>query len=76
MEAAARGSRRFLTAQVGRIEEVLLEAKAEGGSHGYTANYTPVRLMDGCLPAGQVVCVRITGVEGECCVARPEIENT
>lgn len=75
MEAAARGSHRFLTAQVGRVEEVLLEAKAEGGSHGYTANYTPVRLTGGCLPAGQVVCVRITGVEGECCVAQPEIQR-
>ena len=73
MEAAARGSRRFLNAQVGRLEEVLLESRAEGGRHGYTANYTPVRLAHGCPPAGQVVGVRITSVEGECCVAQPEI---
>ena len=74
MEAGSRGTRRFLSAQVGRVEEVLLETKgADGLSHGFTANYTPVRI--GCKTAspGQMVPICITGVDGEECVGIPAL---
>lgn len=72
IQAASRGSRRFLESQVGRVEEVLLETKDKAGfSQGYTANYTPVRLECECLP-GQLLPVRIIGIEEEGCIARPE----
>ena len=73
IEAADRGARRFLDAQVGRTAEVLLEARgADGRSHGYTANYTPVRICGEYASPGRVLPVRITGVEGDECVGIPE----
>ena len=77
MEAADRSARRFLSAQVGRVEEVLLETGGEDGlAHGFTANYTPVRICCKSGMPGQIEPIRITGVEENACVGIPAaVEN-
>ena len=67
IEAAGRGTARFLAAQIGRIEPVLLETRdAAGMYHGYTPNYTLVSLTASDGLTGKILPVRITGVQGEC----------
>lgn len=62
---------KYLHRQIGRILEVLPEEYSKGLSHGYTANYTPV-IIDGDVQCGDLVNVRITGVEGDSCTGSPE----
>ncbi len=59
----------FLKRQVGRIVNVLIEERtSSGAAHGYTANYTPVKIPqpNGCCSG---LCdVKITGVGEDCCI--------
>lgn len=58
----------FLRAQIGKTVEVLAETKEDGGScNGYTANYTPVKIISGA-ECGEFYNIKITAVEGDCCV--------
>ena len=58
----------FLKNQIGKTLEVLLETRhADGCVEGYTKNYTPVK-VEGDLPCGEIVEVKITAVDGDFCI--------
>lgn len=58
----------FLKNQIGKTLEVLLETRhADGCVEGYTKNYTPVK-VEGDLPCGEIVKVKITAVDGDFCI--------
>lgn len=60
--------RSFLKKQTGKTVCVLPEEYSKGFCHGYTANYTPVKVD--CPPekCGELINVKITGVDGDYCV--------
>ncbi|MBQ8575059.1 MAG: tRNA (N(6)-L-threonylcarbamoyladenosine(37)-C(2))-methylthiotransferase MtaB [Clostridia bacterium] len=59
----------FLTSQIGKTVEVLLETRHdEQFTEGYAKNYTPVKIK-GAHPCGRVVTARVTDVDGDFCVA-------
>ena len=73
MIASCETSRKaYMDAFLGENVEVLLETRqADGWTEGYTMNYLPVRVhMDDAAP-GQLVRVRITGVEQDGCIGEP-----
>ncbi len=56
----------FLTQQIGKTVEVLLESRhTQGDLFGYTANYTPVRVPNTLGVPGALVRVQIHRVEGD-----------
>lgn len=58
----------FLKNQIGKTLEVLLETRhADGCVEGYTKNYTPVK-VEGDLPCGEIIEVKITAVDGDFCI--------
>ena len=58
----------FLKNQIGKTLGVLLETRhADGCVEGYTKNYTPVK-VEGDLPCGEIVEVKITAVDGDFCI--------
>ncbi len=58
----------FLRAQIGKTVEVLAETKEDDGScNGYTANYTPVKIISGA-ECGEFYNIKITAVEDDCCI--------
>ena len=58
----------FLKNQIGKTLEVLLETRhSDGCVEGYTKNYTPVK-VEGDLPCGEIIEVKITAVDGDFCV--------
>lgn len=58
----------FLKNQIGKTLEVLLETRhADGCVEGYTKNYTPVK-VEGDLPCGEIIKVKITAVDGDFCI--------
>ena len=58
----------FLHRQIGKTVSVLIETCHPNGYHeGYTANYTPVRIIGECPNAG-IVSVQITAAEEEYCI--------
>lgn len=65
-EAAGEIRRVFLCSQIGKTLEILPEEYSKGSTHGYTANYTPVR-FDGEIGCGDLTKVTITGVDGDFC---------
>ena len=69
-DTASKLRKSFLETQVGRVENVLFERlKPEGFCEGYTANYTPVRLMTDKDLSGQILPVKIVSAEDDYCVA-------
>ncbi|MDR1464205.1 MAG: tRNA (N(6)-L-threonylcarbamoyladenosine(37)-C(2))-methylthiotransferase MtaB [Oscillospiraceae bacterium] len=70
MAAAQEIRTRWLTAQTGRTLLVLPEeAHLQGGMQGYSANYTPVRVLDAtAADRNRLVDVRIIGVEEDSCI--------
>lgn len=59
---------KFLKNQIGKTLEVLLETRhADGCVEGYTKNYIPVK-VEGDLPCGEIVEVKITAVDGDFCI--------
>ena len=62
----------FLKSQIGKTVEVLLETRHdEQFTEGYTKNYTPVKVI-GSHPCGKVVTAKVTGVDGDFCIAEIE----
>lgn len=59
----------FLEAQIGKILEVLPEEYHGGFVQGYTANYTPVRIVADSVPQG-IIKTEITSVEGDFCIGK------
>ncbi len=59
----------FWQGMVGRTEQLLPEQSNEPGCRGYTANYTPVHLLEAQQPRGKMIDVLITGVTKDCCTA-------
>ncbi len=58
----------FLSAQVGKTVEVLVEERVRNGMfQGYTANYTPVRINGEC-ECGKIIKAKIIGVDGDFCL--------
>lgn len=58
----------FLEKQIGKILEILPEEFHDGFIHGYTANYTPVRIAAECDCFGKLIKTKITAVEGDYCI--------
>ncbi len=59
----------FLEAQIGKTLEILPEEFGKDGFiHGYTANYTPVKIKAD-IPCDGLIKVKITQVDDDCCVA-------
>ncbi|MCR4616337.1 MAG: tRNA (N(6)-L-threonylcarbamoyladenosine(37)-C(2))-methylthiotransferase MtaB [Clostridiales bacterium] len=57
---------KFLSAQIGKTVSVLIEEKTEGGvCHGYTPNYTPVKVPGYRGDFNRLVQVKITSAEGD-----------
>ena len=56
----------FLRGCVGSVQQVMFE---QGGT-GYAPNYAPVRTTAAVTP-GQVLDIRITGVDGGCLIGEP-----
>lgn len=69
MAAAANEIREdFLKSQIGKTVEVIAETKADDGScTGYTANYTPVKIISGA-ECGKVYSIKITAAEDDSCI--------
>ena len=66
LKTADRLRQSFLQSQVGKTDDVLLESRCPDGSfHGYTANYTPVCVHSSLACSGQMLRVRLVGVEGD-----------
>ena len=59
----------FLESQVGKTLEILPEEFGKDGFiHGYTANYTPVKIKAD-IPYDRLVKVKVTRVDDDCCIA-------
>lgn len=59
----------FLESQIGKVLEVLPEEYHGGYIQGYTANYTPVRIMTDTMPQG-ITKAEITAVEDDFCIGK------
>lgn len=59
--------REFLRNQIGRTLYVLPEENHNGTVQGYTANYTPVKILTDRL-SKEILKVKITGVEEDFCI--------
>ncbi len=67
-EVAQRLWGRFLSAQVGTVQSVLIEKpRSSEYSQGFTANYTPVRIYGENIPRHSLVDVKITGCRKDYC---------
>ena len=66
-ETADNLRRDYLTALTGRTEEVLFETPKLGLQTGYTAAYAPVRVPSPRRLTGEILPVKITGVEEDAC---------
>lgn len=59
----------FLRRQIGKKVTVIPEEHSGRNEvHGYTANYTPVKIKGSNIPFGEPVAVTVEGVEGDWCV--------
>ncbi|MGN0543213.1 MAG: tRNA (N(6)-L-threonylcarbamoyladenosine(37)-C(2))-methylthiotransferase MtaB [Acutalibacteraceae bacterium] len=68
MTAAAEEIRkRFLEGQIGKTLEVLAEEHHAGYIQGYTANYTPVKIVSTEKLSG-IIKAKITAVDGDFCI--------
>ncbi len=57
----------FLNSQIGKAVEVLAETKDENGvCTGYTANYTPIRIISGA-ECGEYYRIKITAADNDSC---------
>lgn len=73
LETAQRLRQDFLHRQIGKTVLVLPERRqADGDALGYTANYTPVRILGGLSHPSALVRVRITDVQGDFAVGTVE----
>lgn len=59
----------FLKSQIGKTVNVLFETDKENYSEGYTENYTPVRVYGSNKLVGEIIKVKIIGVEDDSCIA-------
>lgn len=67
-EAANEIRESFLKSQIGKTVEVIAETKADDGCcTGYTANYTPVKIVSGA-DCGEVYNIKITAAENDSCI--------
>ncbi len=64
----------FFQSQLHMVQPVLLEQEnAPGQWEGYTPNYTPVLVCADGSYAGQILAVRLTGVDKDCCTGVPAV---
>ncbi len=70
IEETEKVRRAFLSAQIGKKVEVLLETRhGDSYTEGYTENYTPVK-VEGLHPCGKIITAEITEVDGDFCIAK------
>ena len=67
IEEAEKIRQEFLKNQKGRTVLVLPEEYSKGFCRGYTANYTPVKVDCPQEKCGDIIRVKITGVDGDYC---------
>ncbi len=60
----------FLQAQVGKTVQVLFETPKNGIQNGFTANYTPIKVVANGNFSGQFLSVCITGADSDCCFGK------
>ncbi|MGN0573689.1 MAG: tRNA (N(6)-L-threonylcarbamoyladenosine(37)-C(2))-methylthiotransferase MtaB [Acutalibacteraceae bacterium] len=72
IEATEKIRRQYLESQIGKTLEILVEEHHGGFAQGYTANYTPVKIISDERLHG-IVKAKITAVDGDFCVG--EINN-
>ncbi len=58
----------ILQSYIGTVTDVLFETPKDGYYHGYTANYTPVRIKSIQNITGNICAVKITETDGESCI--------
>lgn len=69
-QIASKSMQDFLCSQIGRTEQVLIEARSKNGMYeGYTMNYTPVFVSTDDSSIGRILNVRITCAQGDRCIA-------
>ena len=64
-----KNEKEFLKSQIGKTVNVLFETDKENYSEGYTENYTPVRVYGSNKLVGEIIKVKIIGVEDDSCIA-------
>ena len=67
IEATEKMRRQYLESQIGKTLEILVEEHHGGFAQGYTANYTPVKIISEERLHG-IVKAKITAVDGDFCV--------
>ena len=67
IEATEKIRRQYLENQIGKTLEILVEEHHGGFAQGYTANYTPVKIVSD-KPLYGIVKAKITAVDGDFCV--------
>ncbi len=71
VKKAAALEEEFLLSQIGRQGTVLIEKPQSAlYSHGFTENYTPVRIMGKEIPRHTLVKVKITGADKGFCIGK------
>ncbi len=71
IEAAEELRRNFLSSQVGRVEEVLVERLRNNEFYeGFTVNYTPVHIYSDKELSGEIVKVKITDSKDDYCIGK------
>lgn len=69
IETADKVQLEFLKTQVGKTQKVLLETTKDSfGFEGFTKNYTPVSVNCSEEYCGQIIDVKIIGIEGDRCI--------
>lgn len=61
--------KQILTSFVGSVTDVLFETPKNGWYHGYTSNYTPIKVKSTSNITGQILTVKITNTDGDSCIA-------
>ncbi len=69
-KAVEKSRETFLSSQIGKECSVLFETIAKGGYFGLTENYTPVLVSSETDIRGEILGVKITGIDGEVCMAQ------
>lgn len=70
IEATLKSEREFLNLQIGKIVNVLFETFEGGFIEGYTENYCRVRVQSPITHSGEILKVKITDTQNDCCIGK------
>lgn len=68
IETAQKSESEFLNRVVGKTVAVLFETAHSGFAEGYTANYSRVKVKSDDSHCGEILNVKITSAENDCCI--------